>query len=296
MRRRHPVSLVIALLVALGGQAQVTRGPVAPLDGQEGQGPLPNRLAGQVGVEEKAGEVVPLDLTFLDEEGREVSLATLLDGERPLMVAFVYHSCPMLCSLVLDGTAGAIAEAPLTLGEDYEVLAVSVDPRDTPARADSAKARYAERLAGHDLEAFHFWTVGEAHEPSVEALADAVGWRYAYDARTGEYGHVAANVLLSPDGTVTRYLYGIEHAPRDVKLGLIEAGEGTVGSAFDRFLMTCYQYDEDAQSYSLTVLAVTKYAGGLLLLMFGGLLVYFWRNEVGKTPEGWDDARPAPAP
>ena len=287
--------LLVLAAAAVGAQAQVTRGPAAPLDGQEGQGGLPNRLAGQVGILERAGETVPTDLTFLDEEGHEVSLATLLDGERPLMLAFVYHSCPMLCSLVLDGTADAVAGAPLTLGEDYEVLAVSIDPRDTPARADSAKARLAGRMGDVDLDAFHMWTVGEEHEPSVQALADAVGFQYGWDARTGEYAHAAANVLLSPDGKITRYLYGISHAPLDVKLGLVEAGEGTVGSAFDRFLMTCYQYDEDAQSYSLTVLAVTKYAGGLLLLMLGGLLVYFWRNEVGKTPQGWDDALSGPS-
>ena len=299
MRAARLLLALSALAVALSGAgvyAQVTRpGDVAPLDGQEGQGPLPNRLAGQVGVVEALGEAVPTDLTFLDEAGREVSLATLLDGERPLMVAFVYHSCPMLCSLVLDGTANAIAETDLVLGEDYEVLAVSVDPRDTPERAAAAKARYARVAEFGDLDAFHFWTVGDRYEASVERLADAVGFRYAWDARTGEYAHNAANVLLSPTGTVTRYLYGISHAPRDVKLGLVEAGEGTVGSTLDRFLITCYEYDEDAQSYSLAVLTVTKIGGGLLLLVFGGLLVYFWRRE-SKSPDGWADARPSPAP
>ena len=302
MRARALLIFLFGAALAVGAQAQVTRaGSMPPLDGEEGQGPLPNRLAGAVGITENPGATVPTDLTFLDEQGREVSLATLLDGERPLMVAFVYHSCPMLCSLVLDGTADAIAQTDLTLGEDYEVLAVSIDPRDTPERAAAAKAKYARIAEFGDLDAFHFWTVGEEHEASVEALADAVGFRYAWDPRTGEYAHNAANVLLSPDGKVTRYLYGITHAPRDVKLGLIEASNGTVGSAFDRFLITCYEYDEDAQSYSLAILQITKIGGGLLLLVFGGLLAYFWRRESRKDPDGWDDAlssgsHPAPTP
>lgn len=295
MTSRALLTLVIGAALAVGAQAQVTRaGSIPPVDGEANQGPLPNRLVGAVGITEFLGGTVPTDLTFLDEQGNEVSLATLLDGERPLMVAFVYHSCPMLCSLVLDGTADAIAETDLTLGEDYQVLAVSIDPRDTPEQASAVKARYARVNDFGDLSAFHFWTVGEEHQASVEALADAVGFRYAYDVKTGEYAHNAANVLISPTGKVTRYLYGIDHAPRDVKLGLIEASEGTVGSALDRFLITCYEYDEDAQSYSLAVLTVTKIGGGLLLLVFGGLLVYFWRRE-SKSPDGWTDARPSPA-
>ena len=296
MITRALLTLLFGAALAVGAQAQVTLpGDFQPLDGQDGQGALPNRLTGAVGITEFLGDQVPTDLTFLDEEGQEVSLATLLDGERPLMVAFVYHNCPMLCSLVLDATANAVAETDLTLGEDYEVLAVSIDPRDTPARADSAKARFVNLAAFGDLDAFHFWTVGEEHEASVQALADAVGFRYAWDARTGEYAHNAANVLLSPTGTVTRYLYGIDFDPTTVKLGLLEASEGTVGSALDRFLITCYEYDEDAQSYSLAVLTVTKIGGGLLLLVFGGLLVYFWRREA-KSPDAWADARPAPTP
>ena len=293
MRTRALLILLVGAALAVGAQAQVTSaGQFPALDGQEGQGALPNRLVGAVGVTEFLGSTVPTDLTFLDETGAEVSLATLLDGERPLMVAFVYHNCPMLCSLVLDGTADAIAETDLELGTDYAVLAVSIDPRDTPERAVGAKARFSRLSEFGDLSAFHFWTVGPEHEASVRALADAVGFRYAYDAKTGEYAHNAANVLLSPTGKITRYLYGIDHAPRDVKLGLIEASDGTVGTAFDRFLITCYEYDHDAQSYSLAVLTVTKIGGVLLLLVFGGLLVFFWRREA-KSPDGWADAHPA---
>ena len=287
--------LLAALAVALGGPrtvyAQVTLpGEIPPVDGEAEPGALPNRLAGQVGIEEKLGQPVPKNLTVLDEEGREVSRSTLLSGKRPLMLAFVYHSCPMLCSLVLDGVADAVATTDLELGKDYEVLAVSIDPRDTPARADSAKARYARVVQFGDPDALHFWTVGEEHEASVQALADAVGFRYAYDARTGEYAHNAAVVMLSPGGMITRYLYGISYPPRDVKLALVEASDGTVGSTLDRFLITCYQYDEDAQSYSLAVLSLLKWGGVLLLVVMGGAFLVYWMREGGKTPDGWDDA------
>ncbi|MGB3544238.1 SCO family protein [Rubrivirga sp.] len=296
MRLRALLTLTVGVALAMGANAQVIQqGSMPPLDGQEGQGALPNRLAGQVGIIEALGNTVPTDLTFLNEEGAPVQLASILEDGRPLAIAFVYHSCPMLCSLVLDGVADAVAETDLDLGQDYQVLAVSMDPRDTPSRADSAKAKYARRGDLGDLDAFHLWTVGEEYESSVQRLADAVGFKYAYDVRTGEYAHSGALVLLSPEAKVTRYLYGINYAGRDFKLGLVEASEGTVGTAFDRFLITCYEYDEDAQSYSLQVLTLTKIGGALLMLLFGGLLAFYWRREVNRTPDGWDDARPAAA-
>ena len=285
-----PFLVTAGLVHSEAAHAQVTStADFLPLDGQEGQGGLPNRLVGEVGIDEALGTTVPTDLTFLDEAGEEVHLATLLEGGRPLAVAFVYHNCPMLCSLVLDGVAEAVAASDLTLGEDYQVLAVSIDPDDTPARAREVQARYARVLGPEvDMDAFHFWTVGEQHEPDVQRLAEAVGFRYAYDVRTDEYAHGAALTFLSPEGTVTRYLYGIDFAPFDFKLAAVEAGEGTVGSTVDQFLLTCFQYDEDAQAYSLVALTALKIGGGLLLLVAGGLLFALWRREVVKTPDSWD--------
>ena len=301
MPLRALLTVSLAVVLAGGASAQVMKaGSVAPVDGQEGQGALPNRLAGQVGIIEDLGASVPADLTFLDETGTRVELGSVVDGERPVALAFVYHSCPMLCSLILDGVAEAVASTDLQLGADYRILAVSMDPRDTPERAAAAKERYA-RLGEYGaspeqaLDALHFWTVDDDLEPNVQALAEATGFKYAWDPRTEEYAHNGAVILLSPEGVVTRYLYGINYAGRDWTLGLTEAGRGEIGSAFDRFLLTCYEYDEDAQSYSLAVLSITKWVGGLLLLTFGGLLVYFWRREAGRAPDGWGDARPSPA-
>ena len=302
MRSRglHTILAAISLGMAMLGQvsaAQVTSSSqFAPLDGQEGQGALPNRLAGEVRIAEELGATVPQDLTFLDETGAEVRLGDLLGNERPLVVAFVYHNCPMLCSLILDGVSSAVEVSDLEVGADYDVLAVSMDPNDTPQRASEVKARYVQQIGDPEAASgLHFWTVGSEHEASVQALAEAVGFGYAYDVRTGEYAHNAVLVFLSPEGMVTRYLYGIDYAPRDFRLALVEAGEGTVGSSLDRFLLTCFEYDEDAQSYSLAILTATKIGGGLLLLVVGALMFVLWRREIGRTPEGWDTPDPASA-
>ena len=302
MARRGPrlvLRLVACAAVALVQTAAaqiISPSDFAPLDGQDGQGALPNRLSGEVGIDEHLGARVPTDLAFLDEGGRRVRLADLVDGERPLVVSFVYHDCPMLCSLTLDGLSDGIAATDLTLGEDYRVLAVSMDPDDTPDLAREAKARYARQIGDADPAAFHFWTIAPDHPESTETLADAVGFRYAYDVRTGEYAHGAALVFLSPKGVVTRYLYGIDPAPFDMKMAALEAGEGTITSSVDRFLLTCFEYDEDARSYSLQILTATKIGGGLLLLIAGGALFALWRREVRSTPAGWEtppDPHPA---
>lgn len=300
------VWMAAVAFATVGGevQAQVTTGGIPPIDGQAGQGSLPNRLAAEVGITEHLGAQVSPDLVFADEAGRPVRLGSLLGRGKPVVLAFVYHSCPMLCSLVLDGVADAVRGVDLPIGEEYEVLAVSIDPRDTPARADSAKARYVERIGTPGAAAgLHFWTVTRATERNVEQLADEVGFRYAYDVRTGEYGHNAVAVVLGPTGTVSRYLYGIDYPPRDVRFALVEAGEGRVGTTLDRFLLTCYEYDEHAQGYSLEVLSVLKYLGGGMLLLFAGVLGPLWLREVRRQradvalapPQGGRPSDAAPA-
>lgn len=286
LRSRLLLAWLVAAAFATAGpsvQAQVTTGGGPLLDGEAGQGPLPNRLAGDVGIVEHLGATVSPDLVFADEAGRPVQLGSLLTGDRPLVVAFVYHSCPMLCSLVLDGVADAVKAVDLPVGEDYAVLAVSIDPRDTPARADSAKARYVQRIGRPEAAAgLHFWTVTEATEGSVKTLADEVGFRYAYDVRTGEYGHNAVAVVLSPTGMVSRYLYGIDYPPRDVRLALVEAGEGKTGTTLDRFILTCFHYDADAQGYSLAILGIAKIIGAALLALLVAFFALMWRREARR--------------
>ena len=234
-----------------------------------------------------------------------MELSSLFDGQRPVVLAFVYHTCPMLCSLVLDGVADAVAETEgVRLGADYQVLAVSVDPNDTPARADSVKARYARLGTMGDPGSSP--GAGSRRLPAVDVWPTATTTtsrrsptRWASStpttSGTGEYAHNAAVIVLSPEGKVTRYLYGIGHDPFNVRLAVVEAGEGTVGSSLDKFLVTCFEYDHDAQAYSLAILGWTKAGGVLLLAAFGGMLVYFWRREARNTPDSWDDVHPTPA-
>jgi protein SCO1/2 len=264
-----------------GAGAQVISSSSIPrIDGEDGQ-VLPNRLEGQVGIVENLGGRVSTDLRFRNEQGDDVALASLMEGNKPVVLAFVYHNCPMLCSLVLDGVAEAVAASDLRPGQDYELLAVSIDPTDTPARARAAKERVVEMLGDSSAAAgLHFWTVTPETESQVRQLADEVGFRYARDARTGEYAHHAVLTFLSPLGVVTRYLYGIQFPERDFRLSVVEAGEGTVGTVVDRFLLTCYEYDDDAQSYSLAVLGLLKWGGGLTLLLFVGGMAFLWRREM----------------
>ncbi|MEO0556545.1 MAG: SCO family protein [Bacteroidota bacterium] len=248
-------------------------------DAEKVEGALPNRLEGQTLIDEQLGRRISRDLQFLNEQGETAELASLMDNEKPVVVAFVYHNCPMLCSLILDGAVEAMASTDLEVGQDYDLLAVSFDPNDTPARADSVKTRYLRSLGPDAAEGMHFWTVTPETEENVESLARQAGFGYAYDPVIGEYGHSAALIFLSPDGVVTRYLYGVVHEPRNFRLALVEAGQGTVGTTIDRFLMTCYQYDPDARGYAFYAPLALKLGGVLLLLVFGGLLARLWLRE-----------------
>jgi protein SCO1/2 len=269
--RRTLLVAFAALLAAPGpAVAQVTDN-VAP-----GASALPP-LAREAGVEEHLGEAVPRDVALRDSEGRAVRVGDLLAEGKPVALVFAYHSCPMLCSVVLDGFAAAIRETGLVPGEDFIPVTVSFDPRDTPARAAEVKARYVGQAARPGLEAAWRFLTGDADE--TRRLADAVGFGYARDARSGEYAHAAALIFLTPDGRVARYLYGAGFPARDFRLALVEAGEGRTGTTLDRFVLTCYQYDPDARSYIPFALGMMTLGGVALLVVLGAVLVPLWRRE-----------------
>lgn len=283
-RRVLSVLLVAATLVGYGATAKAqvySAGSVPAVDGQNGPGELPNRLQGGVGVIERLGELVSPETEFVDSDGQVVTVGSVLGEGKPVVIAYVYHNCPMLCSLVLDGLADAIeAETDLRPGTDYTAVALSFDPRDTPELAASVKRRYVEMVGDSTIaDGWHFWT---GTEDAIETLTSETGFEFAWDAQTEEFAHGAVLTLLSPDGVVTRYLYGVQPSVRDYRLGLVEAGQGTVGTTLDRFLLTCYQFDPDTRSYSLAILGVMKWGGGILLLAFGGMLVWFWRRESAR--------------
>ena len=242
-------------------------------------GEIPDELA-DVGIEEHLGDVVSPDIAFVDSDGNAVTLGDYFDGERPVALAFVYHNCPMLCSLILDGMTTAMREAGLDLGEDYQALAISFDPRDTPERAAEVKARYLARFEGENAaEGLHFLT---GSQENIDRITDEIGFKFEWNERQQEFAHTAALYFLSPNGKITRYLYGIEFPSRDFRTALLEASEGQVGSPLDQLILYCFQYDPAAGSYVLQATNAMKVGGLLTLILLGGFLLFFWRRERTK--------------
>ncbi|MDX1418472.1 MAG: SCO family protein [Rubricoccaceae bacterium] len=275
-RARLSLLLAAAVLTAAGSAAQVARGPSQAL-GQNGQVEPPS-----VEVTEHLGERVSPDLVFTNSAGEAVRFGDLL-GERPVLLSFSYHTCPMLCSLVLDGVAEALGETDLRAGEDFAVVNVSVDPRDTPERAAEAKAKYVAQVSAVQPDLAEHWHFLTGEEAAVRQLAREAGFGYAWDEATQQYAHQGVLVFLSPTGKITRYLYGIGYPPRDVRLALVEAGDGTVGSTLDRLILTCFQYDADARSYTPVILNIMKLGGGLLLVVLAIFFVPLWLRERART-------------
>ncbi|MEM9996857.1 MAG: SCO family protein [Bacteroidota bacterium] len=243
----------------------------------------------EVGITERLGESVPLDIPMTTHTGETVALRDYLGTGKPVVLAFVYHTCPMLCSLILDGLSASIEGTDLQPGTDYEVLALSFDTRDTPADAAAAREKYLAQTDQAGLaEGWHFLT---ASEEAIGRITRATGFGFKWDQRQQEYAHNAALIFLSPDGTITRYLYGIEFPPDTYRKAILEAGEGTVGSTLDRILLFCFVYDPAANSYVIHALNVMKIGGLLTLVLVGTLLVFYWRRERrGTTDERWADA------
>lgn len=265
---RRPPALAAALLLA--ALAVLTTVPAAaqfgpprpePLVSPDGDG-LPAE-AGDVGFDQRLGERVPMDVELTDETGRRVTLAQIAGG-KPVLLVPAYYECPMLCNMVLSAVITTLTPMELTPGEDFELVVVSFDPEETPEMAAETKAPLVRRYDRPGAEAgFHFLT-GDA--AAVETVMDAIGFRYAYVAERDEWAHVAGIVTLAADGTVTRYQYGVEYAPRDVRLGLVEAADGTIGSAVDEVLLFCLKYDPATGRYSVAILNIVR-AGGVLTVL-----------------------------
>ena len=238
------------------------------------------------GVSEKLGERVSPDTWFWNSDGQRVEIGDYLGQGRPVVLNLVYHTCPMLCSMVLDGTAAALSETGLQIGRDFEVLSVSFHPDDTPERAAEAKEKYVQQV-GDTPRLRQHWQFLTGEQAQIDRLLDDVGFGVRWDERQQEFAHSAALILLSPDGTVTRYLYGLEFQPPDFRKAVVEAGEGTVGNVADQVLIYCFVYDPDANSYVPHAMNLMRLGGGLTLLLIGIGLAFYWRRERGKRAE-WD--------
>ncbi|MCA9545514.1 MAG: SCO family protein [Myxococcales bacterium] len=230
-----------------------------------------------VGITEHLGDAVPADLTFKDETGKSVRLADYFDGEKPVILTLVYYNCPMLCNMVLNGVIEGIRPLDWRPGRDYRILSVSIDHREQPELAAAKKKSYLTELGDESAGAgWHFLT---GDRQAIKALADAVGFGFRYDPDRMEYAHGAAIFMVSPEGKLTRYLYGIQFEPKQLKLALTEAGQGKLGSAIDQFVLRCYHYDPDSRKYGIYVWGVMRMGGLLTVLIIGFMLLVFWRRE-----------------
>jgi len=222
-----------------------------------------------VGIDQRLNELVPLDTVFRDESGREVRLGEYF-GTKPVILSLAYYECPMLCSLVLNGLASALGVLSFDIGKEFDVVTISFDPRDTAEQAAVKKRTYVQRYPRTGAETgWHFLT-GAA--PSIERVAKAVGFRYAYDSEQKQFAHAAGIMVLTPEGRLARYFYGIEYSPRDLRLGLIEAAERRIGSPVDQILLYCFQYDPHTGRYGAVIINIVRLGGAATLVVLGAFI------------------------
>jgi len=239
-------------------------------------------LPPSVNIVEHLGETVPRDLTFTDQDGRTVKLGDYLGDGKPVLLTFVYYGCPMLCSLTLNGMVSTLRQQSWKVGQEFRVLTISFDPTEKAELAKRKQAGYTGAL-GMTADKSGAWPFLTGDQANITALAEAVGFKYRWDAVNKTWDHTAALIALSPTGKVTRYLYGVQYAPRDVRAALFEAADGHVGTSMERALLRCYAYDTSTKSYRLFAVRFVR-AGSLLVL---GLLVTFltmlWRRDMRRN-------------
>ncbi len=241
---------------------------------------IPTELVG-VDIEERPGAMLPRELRLRDQSGQEVELGRYATGDKPLVLVLGYFECPMLCSLVLNGVLQAMKESDWSAGKEYRTLVVSFDPRDTPDAARKKRANYIEAYGRPILgDGFEF-LVGD--EASVRTLADTVGFGYRWDETTKQYAHAAGAFVFTPDGRLSRTLYGISFPQKNFSLALREAGSGLVGSAWDRVLLFCFHYDPNARGYVLATKRLMMASGAFTVVLIGLWLMRFWRTERTRT-------------
>jgi protein SCO1 len=238
---------------------------------------LPGALRG-VGIDQKLDQQVPLNLVFRDETGRQVPLATYFQSGKPVLLALVYYRCPMLCTQILNGVASSLKAVSLNPGQDFEIVSVSFDPKDTPEIAAPKKQMYTRRYGRPNTA--NGWHLLSGDETNIKALTDAVGFHYTYDAATDQYAHASGVMLLTPEGRLSRYFYGVEYAPRDIRLGLVEASRNKIGNPVDQILLFCYHYDPATGKYGAVVMNLVRFAGVAFALTCGAFLIAVWRRDL----------------
>ena len=258
-------------------RAQMTGAPTAGYKLEPGitSSTMPRPLR-EIGFDQNLDQYVPLDVPFRDESGRTVRLADYF-GSRPVVLVFAYYDCPMLCTQVINGLSTALNILSLAPGKDFEIVTVSFNPRDTPATASAKKAVYLERYTRDGAaQAWHFLS---GDQPSIDRLTKAAGFRYVWDAETKQFAHPTGVIVLTADGRLSRYLFGIEYGPRDLRYALVEASAGSVGNAADTLLLYCYHYDPMTGRYGFVVMRAVRIAGAATVLALVSFIIVMVRKE-----------------
>lgn len=237
-----------------------------------------------VGIEQHLDEQIPPDLVFRDETGKAVKLGDYF-GKKPLILNLVYYQCPMLCGEVLSGLESALRVLKFDVGKEFDVLTVSFDPKETPEMAAAKKTEYLKRYGRPSAaEGWHFLTGPAA---SIDALTNAAGFQYQYDPKSGQFAHATAIMVLTPEGKIAQYYYGVEYAPKDLRLGLIQASQNKIGTVVDEVLLYCFHYNPDTGKYGAIISRVLQVAGGATVLILGTFLLIMFR----LSPTSWTRQR-----
>jgi protein SCO1/2 len=230
-----------------------------------------------VGIEQRLNEQVPLDLEFRDETGRTVKLGDYFHTGRPVILNLVYYQCPMLCGEVLQGLTAAVKVIKFMPGKEFEIVTVSIDPRETPELASAKKQTFLAQLDRPGAEKGWHFLVGQ--KPRIDALANAIGWEYQYDPATDQFAHAAGIVLVTPKGKIAQYYYGVEYSARDMRLGMVEASQNKIGTLADQVLLYCYHYDPRTGKYGAIVTNMVRLGGVATVVILGGFLVIMFRHD-----------------
>jgi len=231
----------------------------------------------QIDVIENLGGYIPLDTEFIDESGNVVKLASFFENEIPTVLTLNYFECPMLCTLVLNGLAESLKNLTLNAGEDFQVITIDINPNEKTLFANQKKKNYIKGFGLENIKNdWHFLTGSQVN---IKKIADSIGYIYYYDAQRNEYMHPAAITLLSSEGKISRYLYGIEYPTKDLKLGLLEASEGKIGTNLDKIILYCYHYDPYKNTYTIFATNVMRLGGIFTIIFLGIMLAGYWKKD-----------------
>ncbi len=273
--------MAMGLLAVAAGLALPARPVAAQLsDPMQSVGVRPDLLK-DVGIDQKLNQQVPLDLTFRDETGKTVQLRQYF-GQKPVLLSLVYFNCPMLCTQVLNGMEASMKGLPMDAGNEFNAISVSIDPSDKPVLAAVKQQMYVGMYGRpNGAQGWHFLT---GDEEQIKKLANAVGFRYAYDPDSKQFAHASAIMVLTPDGKLSKYFYGIQYSPRDLRLGLVEASARKIGTPVDAILLFCYHYDPHTGKYGLLISRLIQAGGLLTVLAIGSIMLILFRRERYSLP------------